>query len=393
MNGIMGMTTLALEEKGVSPQVEEYLHKISASSKFLLELINDVLDISKIESGKMVLMAQVYAQKDFENYIQSVIGTQCGEKGVHFILDVDWGKTELLVDSLRFNQIYLNLLSNSVKFTAPGGTVELRFKVMSKKPGEIKLLSFVRDSGCGMSPEFMKTMFEPFSQEASNQKNGIIGTGLGLSIVKQMVEMMGGEIEVDSLAVSLDTEEYYVQPDPENIRDIPGLGDRMHGSQFLIRMTIPCREEEEALQEEKEQAPEEKLDILKYDFGGKKLLLCEDNDVNAMIAIRLLKKAGFDVDRAENGKVGLDMFATSEKGYYRAVLMDIRMPVMGGLESASAIRELGRGDASSVPIIAMTANAFDEDVQAALDAGMNRHLAKPIDREKLLWTLYEFLEK
>ena len=388
MNGIMGMTTLALEEKGVTPQVEEYLNKISASSKFLLELINDVLDISKIESGKMVLTAEVYAQKDFEGYIQSVIGTQCESKGINFVLDVDWGGASLLVDTLRFNQIYLNLLSNSVKFTAAGGSVELRFKVLSKKNGQISLLSFVRDSGCGMSREFMKSMFEPFSQEASNQKNGIIGTGLGLSIVKQMVEMMGGEIEVDSLAVSLDTPEYYMQPDPAALTDLPGLTDRMHGSQFLIRMTLPCTEETAA----PKQVDEEPLDILKYDFGGKKLLLCEDNDVNAMIAIRLLKKAGFDVDRAENGKVGLDMFDKSDKGYYRAILMDIRMPVMGGLESAKAIRELERGDAASVPIIAMTANAFDEDVKAALDAGMNRHLAKPIDREKLLLTLYEFLE-
>lgn len=376
MNGVLGMTTLALEEKNFDV-VREYLHKIDSSGQFLLGLINDILDVSKIDSGKMELFPEPYTSQEMEEYLDVVIGTLCRNKGVNFSMSIDFGEYPVMVDKLRFNQIYCNLLSNSVKFTKVDGTVEIGIAVKENLGDQVVLETMVKDNGCGMSKEFMEHMFEPFSQEQSHNKSGIIGTGLGLAIVNNMVEMMNGQLEVES-----------EQEDPEH-------PEKLHGSRFTITVTLPVVKTEAAAKSVA-QSELKDINILEYDFGGKNLLLCEDNDINAMIITRILNKSGFTVDRAENGKIGVDKFVDAPKGTYEAILMDIRMPEMSGLEATEAIRKYQKeqgiemGDPDSIPIIAMTANAFDEDVQQAKDAGMNRHLSKPIDREKVLKTLYEY---
>ncbi|MDD2971904.1 MAG: response regulator [Lachnospiraceae bacterium] len=346
LNAIISLSGEELVEGTDEQQKREFLDKIHASGEYLLGIINDVLDMSKIESQKMILNLEPYAIKEFQDTMKTVIGDQCEQKGISFVVD---SKSivydSIMLDKVRFNQIFVNLLSNAVKFTPPGGTVELIIEHLKMNGKQAKKRFTVRDNGIGMSKEFLPHAFESFSQENSSRiSRNVQGTGLGLSIVKELVKLMGGIIHVES-----------------------ELGK---GTSFIVEMNIDVVEHTVYAN------PTEKSE---YALSGTRILLCEDHPINIQIARMLLEKKNCIVTVAENGQIAVDKFAESEPGTYDIILMDIRMPVMDGLTATKKIRALDRADAGTVPIIAMTANAFDEDVQISLNAGMTGHLAKPID--------------
>lgn len=353
MNGIIGLTTLAKDEINHPEEMLEYLNKIDSSSQFLLGLINDILDMTKIESGSVTLKREPYPLEELIQEIDTLIRPICCAKDIHFeIRTEDLAYNCVQWDKLRMNQILFNLLSNAVKFTPPGGKVTFLIQHVERKDNIVKIRFIVRDTGIGIGEEFREHMFEPFSQERQTEK--VSGTGLGLAIVKNLVSLMGGTITLKS--------------EPEK------------GSEFTVELeTEVC----ENLVEKEKQEQEIDDSLLE----GKKVLLCEDHPVNMQIAKKLLEKKGMIVVCAKNGLEALRTFEEATEDEYDVVLMDILMPVMDGLEATRKIRALPRSDAKMVPIIAMTANAFQEDVRKSLEAGMNAHLAKPIDYVQLFRTL------
>jgi CheY-like chemotaxis protein len=353
LNGIIGMTYLAKEEP-VTPAVANYLDKIDTSSKFLLGLVNDILDMSKAESGKIVLHPEAYPLKDCLAYLEAVIAPLCREKNQQFVKNVA-SQDEIvpLLDKLRVNQILFNLLLNAVKFTPEGGTITISFDYASINDSKKLNIHFsVQDTGVGMSEKFLKVIYQPFAQEDhADPTMPRQGTGLGLTITKKLVEAMDGTIAVQSEA---------------------GKGTRFDVS--LPADTI-TKEEYQAKLDALKSAKEASPDSLR----GKRILLCEDNALNQEIAKRLLLDKGMEVTIASDGVRGVELFAQSPEGHFDAILMDIRMPLKNGYEAARDIRALPREDVKSIPIIAMTADAFADDVQKCLEAGMNAHLAKPIN--------------
>ena len=358
MNAIIGMTGLAKEED-VSEQAMEYLDNIDTSSHFLLGLINDILDITKIESGEIELYPDVYTIEEFARNINTVIRPLMEARKIDFIFQMACGATCLYVDKLRYNQIFFNLLSNAAKFTPVGGCVEFVSERIPDRDGKHGSRIYVRDNGIGMSKDFLPHIFESFTQEKSKYSDeGNSGTGLGLPIVKSLVDAMGGNIYVNSV-----------------------LGK---GTEFIVELYIPI-----ATREDKDESEDIVVD---YDFTGKRVLLVEDNELNIIVAKRLLEKKGFEVDVAVNGELALKYYGESEKDYYDAILMDVRMPVMNGLEATRTIRKLTRVDAMRIPIIAMTADAFEKEQKQMLEAGMNDHLEKPIDPAKVYETLHKWID-
>ena len=364
MNAIVGLTELARHHKEEPVQITEYLDKIETSSKVLLGIINDVLDMSAIESNKLKIAQKPFWIREILKSIYTVYSTQCKQKGIAFVMDVDDMKNNCLRgDGLRLNQVLLNLISNAYKFTPEGGRITVTVKELSKQGEKIYYKFTVADTGEGMSEEMLGRLFLPFEQEGADtaQKHG--GSGLGLSIAKNLVELMGGSISCQS--------------------------EKGKGTMFTV--SIPFLLDEDVT--EAHQDIDEKQETLeldrRYDFAGRKVLLVEDTEMNAEIANELLSLVNMNVDHVWNGKEAVELFSTAEPGTYAAVLMDVQMPVMNGYEAASAIRALNHPDAATIPIYAMTANAFTEDVSAALNAGMNGHIAKPIDTE----ILYETLRK
>lgn len=354
LNAVLGFTSLALSEPDVPSTVADYLQEIDVSGSYLLGLINDVLDMAKIESGKLELHEESVNVPELFDTITEVFEVQAAQKGVTLLTDFSQAQAPWIVlDALRVQQVYANLLSNAVKFSNSGTTIRWTVVETPSGPDTFRSVSTVSDQGCGMSEKFMETMFEPFAQDKPSNAAG--GTGLGLSIVKNLVSLMEGTIRVESE---------------------PGKG-----STFVVelewRRGVPREHREHTA------AP--------VSLDGYRVLLCEDNDINAVVTEKLLEAAGCTMDRAENGKIGIDRFRASAPDYYDAILMDIRMPVMGGLEATRALRTLDRCDAATIPIVAMSANAFEEDVEKSIDAGMNAHLAKPIDPQKLYETLAELI--
>lgn len=344
LNGIIGLTTLALNED-LPPLIREYLENIKVSGQFLAGLVNDILDLSKVESGKAELHPEPYSCRDLCKYVEAVVIPLCKDKGLDFRISPPDNAPPVLLDRLRFNQIIFNLLSNAVKYTPAGGLIEFYWERTELSQDRVILSFTVRDDGIGMSEEFQRHMFESFTQERSQTADS--GSGLGLSIVNSLVKLMHGRISVESK-----------------------LGK---GSAFVVQLeTTVCRRGYSVPQE---------IVIVKLD--GRRVLLCEDNRINIMVAQRMLESWGMLVDVAENGRVCVKLFSESPLDTYDAVLMDVIMPEMDGLSATRAIRALDRPDAATVPIIAMTANAYDSDVQNCLDAGMNAHLGKPIDQERL----------
>jgi len=363
LNGIIGITYLA-QGMGNSPQMVDYLHKIDTSSKFLLGLINDVLDMSKAESGKLELHPEPYVVKDFLEYLDSVIVPLCREKGLKFVVDAHATPgVAVMFDPLRLNQIFFNLLSNAVKYTPEGGTVTYRLREERISESRLSVTGQVIDTGIGMSEEFQKVLFEPFTQENRRDVSESRGTGLGLAIVKKIIDAMGGTIAVES--------------------------EVGKGTTFTLHVEADCIPLEEATGGQKGTT------VSHDDFGalaGRHVLLCEDHPLNQEIAEKMLEQEKVNVEVAEDGSKGLDMFVQSPLNYYDAILMDIRMPVMDGYEATRQIRALDRPDARSIPIIAMTADAFVEDVRKCFDVGMNDHIAKPIDPGRLYAALLSAIE-
>lgn len=363
MNAIVGLTELARHHREEPVQITEYLDKIETSSKVLLGIINDVLDMSAIESNKLKIAQKPFWIREILKSIYTVYSTQCKQKGIVFEMNVDDAKNNCLRgDGLRLNQVLLNLISNAYKFTPEGGKITVTAEELSRQGDKVYYKFTVADTGEGMSEEMLGRLFLPFEQEGADtaQKHG--GSGLGLSIAKNLVELMGGSISCQS--------------------------EKGKGTMFTVSIPFLLDESvsEESANDEKQNTPA--LDK-RYDFTGWRVLLAEDTEMNADIVKELLGLVNMNVEHAWNGKEAVEMFAAAKPGTYAAVLMDVQMPVMNGYEAALAIRALNHPDAVSIPIYAMTANAFTEDVSAALNAGMNGHIAKPIDTE----ILYETLRK
>lgn len=345
MNAILGLTALAKNELEHTQTVKSYLDKLEASGQFLMGLLNDVLDISKIERNAIELHPQPYDRADFKQQVDALILPQCRQKNIEFIFDEkELRYNTIMLDKLRFNQIVFNLLNNAVRYTPSGGRIELRMRELEEVDEKLHTQLIIRDNGIGMSKEFQEHMYEPFSREGREAENyDGRSSGLGLSIVKSLVELMGGTIRVES-----------------------GPGK---GTEFTMDFWV------DLVQTDSTPAPEEET----VSIEGVHVLLCEDNELNREIALYLLEVNKASVDCAQNGKEAVDQFANSELGEYDVILMDIRMPVMDGIEAARRIRAMERPDALTVPIFAMTANAFDEDKRMSREAGMNEHLSKPID--------------
>jgi len=361
MNAIIGYTELA-EGEGTTPeQMRDYIHKIDSSSRHLLALINDILEMSRIESGKMTLDPEPCDIARVVDEARTLFTSQMQAKGIDFMADTSSSVTDrwVLCDKNRLNRVLLNLLSNAYKFTPEGGSVAVELVQEGSADGVASFALHVRDTGIGMSPEFAGRLFSPFERERTSTVSGIQGTGLGLSITKSIVDLMGGTIEVAT--------------------------EQGAGTEFVVRTSFPIVEPPE------QQAQDEPREVVPANFEGMRLLLVEDNPVNREIATLILSSFGFELEHAENGQVALDKVATSEPGHYDAVLMDIQMPVMDGYAATRAIRALDDEILANVPIVAMTANAFAEDIQAAHSAGMDGHIAKPLEIDKMTATLSEVL--
>lgn len=351
MNAIVGLADLAEMDKEVSEPVKVKLRKIQSSSKYLLALINDILDMSKIENGKMEIKNVDFLVGDLLNEIGEMMENKAKENKVVFCQNVDILHRCLKGDSLRLRQILLNLLSNAIKFTPENGTVTLTIKEQSSSDEEARYYFSVEDTGIGIEPEYQDIIFSSFEQVGANVAHNE-GTGLGLPISDQIVQAMGGKIQVESA---------------------PGKG-----SKFYFTISLKLGEEKNI---DKNQQAED------VDLSGVRILLTEDNDLNAEIAKDLLECKGVAVERASNGEEAVKMFLCSSQGYYNAILMDIRMPVMDGLTASREIRRSSHPDSKAIPIIAMTANSFKEDEERAMEAGMTAFIPKPIDLGCLYGTL------
>ena len=362
MNAIVGMTSLALDNTDSPEQVRDYLGKIALSSKHLLGLINDVLDISKIESGKMLLNLETVPLQEAVDSIVNIIQPQAAAKNQQFRVTLREILSEnVRCDGVRLNQVLLNLLGNSVKFTPEQGAVELTVyqEALPEDASRVRTHFLVRDTGIGMSKEYQQVIFESFSREDNTRVRKTEGSGLGMAITKYIVDAMGGTISVHSEQ---------------------GRGSEFHVAFDLERAAAPAA-----------QAADGGERTGGVDLKGKRILLAEDNELNWEVARELLSILELELDWAENGEICAEKFRKSPVGYYDAILMDVRMPVMDGYEATAAIRGLERGDAA-VPIIAMTADAFSEDIQRCLACGMNDHLAKPIDIETVARKLKKHLK-
>lgn len=498
MNAIIGMSTIAAQAIGNDERVADCISKIGISSRFLLSLINDILDMSRIESGKMLLKSEKIPIDEFLNGINSICYSQASAKDVEYECIVDPILDDYYIgDAMKLQQVLINILSNAIKFTSENGKVTFSASVHKKMKNDAVLRFIVNDTGIGMNDNFIPHIFEPFSQEYTGTTSLYGGTGLGLAISKNIVDMMDGNITVRSIKdigteftidvkLGISNEELLrhkhkkitynfshlktlvVDDDvtvcesavvtlkemgvkaewvdsgkkaidrvmelnnskkyfdmilidwkmPEldgietarQIRKIVGpdvtiiimtaydwasieheaklAGVNMLMSKPMFKSSL-ISAFSKAMGEKEEKSQQAKT--LEYDFSGKHVLLVEDNIINTEVAVMLLKSKGFSVDTAENGLRAIEIYNKSKNGYYDAILMDIRMPIMDGLTAAGNIRHLSNADAKTIPIIAMTANAFDDDIEKSKAAGMNAHLAKPIEPDKLYQTLYDFI--
>ena len=359
MNAIIGFTALAQTHIDDRGQVEDYLKKISVSSQHLLSLINDVLDMSRIESGKVTLEAKPVHLPELVHELRDIIQAVVSKKDLSLTLDtVGVENEDIIADPLRLEQILINVLANAVKFTPDGGQISLWIVQKDTAPAGYADFEFhIKDNGIGMSEEFQKHIFEQFARERTSTVSKIQGTGLGMAITKSLVDMMGGRITVKS--------------------------EQGKGSEFTISLRFPIGEAKT-----EQTPPAAKASA----SAGKKLLVVEDNELNLEIASTLLKEAGFAVDTAENGKIAVEKVEAASADRYDLILMDIQMPEMDGYEATRRIRALPDTKKAALPIVAMTANAFEDDRKNALRAGMNGHIAKPLDIQKLFQVLSELLK-
>ena len=365
MNAIIGYINLAKREDMGLEDIQSYLDKIEGSSQHLLALINDVLEMSRIESGKMELEEMDVDLGKVMQEVHDMFATQMQEKKVNYTVEYEeLTNRAVLCDKNRLNRVLLNLISNAYKFTPEEGSVDVRLRQLaSGEEGRGLYELRVKDSGIGMTKEFAAKVFEAFERERTSTVSGIQGTGLGMAITKSIVDLMGGDISV---------------------KTAPG-----EGTEFIIQISFAFGNEDALERDElQEDDPESSLDFSKI-----RILLVDDIEINREIAESILTDMEFMVDMAENGQMAVDIIKNSKPGYYQVVLMDIQMPVMNGYDATRAIRSLENPSLAKIPIIAMTADAFQEDVQKSQEAGMDAHIAKPIDISILVKTLTEILER
>ena len=493
MNAIIGLDNLALHEPGISDTTKSYLEKIGSSAQHLLSLINDILDMSRIESGRMTIRNEEFSFPKLIEQINTIFSGQCKEKKLEYNCNVNGHLDEFYIgDSVKLRQVLINILGNAVKFTPEGGKVDLIVEKTADFDKKSTLKFTIKDTGIGMSKDFLPKIFDTFSQEDSGATNKYGSSGLGMAITKNIVEMMNGKIEVDSIKgvgttftvtvtlmnsdkVDMASDDVEIKPhemsvlvidddpiacdhaklilektgiaaetvltgkeaiemvklrharrEPYNLIIVDWQMPEMNGLEVTRKIREIIGDEtaiiiltaynwddiiDEAvaagvdsfiakplfsgsLLEEFKKALRKKnqsnaKEVKKADLKGRKILLAEDMPVNAEIMLMVLQMREIDAEHAENGKIALEMFEKSPENYYDAILMDMRMPEMDGLEATQRIRALDRKDAKTIPIIALTANAFDEDVQRSLQAGLNAHLSKPVEPD----VLFETLEK
>ena len=493
MNAIIGLNSLALRNENLPEETREYLEKIGASARHLLGLINDILDMSRIESGRIVLRKEEFSFRSILEQINTMVMSQCSEKGLKYECRTLGGVSDYYIgDDMKLKQVIINILSNAVKFTDPPGKITLTVERTGTFSEQSTLKFIVSDTGVGIDKDFLPRVFEPFTQENSSRSSKYGSTGLGLAITRNIVELMNGSISVRSekgkgseftVVISLRNCEHrgpatrYIQPndmrvlivDDEEIAaeharlvldeagihsdicltggealrmlevqhakhspynlvlldwkmpEMDGLDvareiRKLYGKETTVIILTSFNWDEimdealhagvdsflakplfasSVLDEFEKVARKNNMSLFREkrraELKGKRILLAEDIFINAEIMKQLIVMKDAEIDHAENGKIAVEMFGKSEPGWYDAVLMDIRMPEMDGLEAAQAIRATERPDAKKIPIIALTANAFDEDVQRSLQVGMNAHLSKPVEPEQLYQTLEELI--
>lgn len=365
MNAIIGMTEIARKSANDRGKVAECLEKIDSSSHYLLSLINDILDLSRIESGKIIINKEPVDMNDLISGVEMIIRPQANAKGLAFSIKRNYGQNVVMGDRLRLNQVLINILGNAVKFTPEGGKIDLVIEQVFEQTDKVSYKFSVKDTGIGISKEKQEKIFIAFEQAEDDTVSKYGGTGLGLAISNNFVHLMGGKLVVDSE---------------------PG-----EGSCFSFELTFDLPEEslrspfveQDGVESENENS---------YDFSGKRILLAEDNEINSEIAKELLGFTGVEVEVVYDGKQAIDAVENSETGYYDLILMDIIMPNVNGYDATVAIRSLNRDDAKTVPIIAMTANAFAEDVREAKKMGMNDHISKPIDANILYAKIAQYIQ-
>jgi PAS domain S-box-containing protein len=493
MNAIIGLDSLALRNENLDPETRDYLEKIGVSARHLLGLINDILDMSRIESGRMILRKEEFSFRNMLEQINMMVMTQCSDKGLKYECRMTGGVSDSYIgDDMKLKQVLLNILSNAIKFTSAPGSVTMSVERTAVFEDQSTIKFTIKDTGIGMEKSFIPKVFDTFTQEDSSRNNKYGSTGLGMAITKNIVDIMNGTISVDSekgkgteftvvvtlkncdrdlsetifinpkdmkvlvvddeevaaeharivldeAGIKADTalsgreamqmlEVQHLKKEPYNLilldwrmPDMDGLEvakeiRKVYSSETTIIILTSFNWDEimddalhigvdsflakplfasNVISEFERIARKNNMALFrekgKEDLKEKHILLAEDVFINAEIMKELLKIKGAIIEHAENGKLAVDMFSASDIGYYDAVLMDVRMPEMDGLEATKVIRNLEREDAKKVPIIAMTANAFDEDVQRSLQAGMNAHLSKPVEPERLYQTLEELI--
>ena len=364
MNAIIGLDNIALNDPETPEKTKDYLAKIGASADHLLNLINDILDMSRIESGKIVLSNEKFSLFKLLESINTMFYGQCEENHIRYNCNISEDINEYYIgDNMKIRQILINILGNAVKFTKEGGYVELSVIKKASYGNKTTIEFTVKDNGIGMSSEFIPHIFDAFAQEDNSNTNKYGSSGLGLAITKNIVELMNGTIDVES--------------------------EKGKGSAFTVTLTLDNAESMETDNNKDELSGNEAPDY--SSLKDRRVLLAEDVAINTEIMMMILDSQGIKAEHAENGKVAFKMYTEHPEGYYDAILMDIRMPEMDGLEATAAIRNLDRKDSKTIPIIALSANAFDEDVQRSLQAGLNAHLTKPVQPEDLFNTLINLI--
>ena len=496
MNAIIGLDNLALHDPDISEGTRDYLEKIGNSAKHLLNLINDILDMSRIESGRLVIKNEEFAFSKLMEQVNTIFSGQCRDKGLTYDCRINGHVDDYYIgDDMKLRQVLINILGNAVKFTPEGGNVDFIVEKTAEYDGKSTLTFVIRDTGVGMSKEYLPKIFETFSQEDDTAANKYGSSGLGMAITKNIVEMMNGKIMVESekgkgttftVSVTLlnsdrkGTEEegelqfnpqemsvlvvdddavagdhaklilekagiaadvvlsgkeaveavklHHARREPYNLIIVDWQMPEMDGVETTRQIRAITGDEsaiiiltaynwddvyEEAMKvgvdsfiakplfagnlmdELKMSLKKKQLAVSgekeKADLTGRRILLAEDTEINAEIMVEILGMNEIVTEHAENGKIAVEMFSSHPEGYYDAILMDMRMPEMDGLEATTAIRAMDRDDAKKIPIIALTANAFDEDVQRSLQAGLNAHLSKPVDPDVLFETLENML--
>ena len=365
MNGIIGMLTLAEGKLEPENPVLNYLKRADTLSKHLLSLINDILDMSRIEAGKVELEEKVFSLRDFGKSLYDMFAKELEERGINYEVNYEEMTADyVLGDELRISQVIINFLSNAVKFTKRGEVI-VTFRQMMIHENTVDIMIRVHDTGIGMSPEFINKVFRPFEQEGVDKSTEYGGTGLGMAITDNLVRIMGGEIVVESI--------------------------KGKGTDFSVFFHLPMAEK--PVEYAAENKVEKETEINRHSFEGCRILMAEDNEINAMVAVELLNAMGADVDVAANGREAVDMFASHEENYYDFILMDVQMPVMDGRKATRIIRSMDRPDAEKILIFALSADAFVEDERLSAESGMNGHFSKPVNFNELEKKIGKFLHK